>query len=109
MLSSPGGRIGRLGIRCTIRTGSLFLDGLTPAGKFDCKAVLGLARMAAKGGRRTTAYLLTALNPALTYYPASALAGTFVKPSEAAAQQQPTLFGARGESRLLNHRSQNTL
>jgi pimeloyl-ACP methyl ester carboxylesterase len=37
--------------------------------------------VAAKGGRWTTAFLLTALIPALTYYPAFALAGTFVKPS----------------------------
>jgi pimeloyl-ACP methyl ester carboxylesterase len=35
----------------------------------------------AKGGRWTVAFLLTALIPALTYYPAFALAGTFVKPS----------------------------
>jgi len=39
------------------------------------------AHVAAKGGRWTTAFLLTALIPALTYYPAFALAGTFVKPS----------------------------
>ena len=37
--------------------------------------------VAATGGRWTTAFLLTALIPALTYYPAFALAGTFVKPS----------------------------
>jgi pimeloyl-ACP methyl ester carboxylesterase len=36
---------------------------------------------AAKGGRWTTALLLSAFIPALTYYPAFALAGTFVKPS----------------------------
>jgi pimeloyl-ACP methyl ester carboxylesterase len=35
----------------------------------------------AKGGRWTAALLLTALIPALTYYPAFALAGTFVTPS----------------------------
>jgi pimeloyl-ACP methyl ester carboxylesterase len=39
------------------------------------------AHVAAKGGRWTTAFLLTALIPALTYFPAFALAGTFVKPS----------------------------
>jgi len=39
------------------------------------------AHVAAEGGRWTTAFLLTALIPALTYYPAFALAGTFVKPS----------------------------
>jgi pimeloyl-ACP methyl ester carboxylesterase len=33
------------------------------------------------GGRWTTALLLSALIPALTYYPAFALAGTYVKPS----------------------------
>jgi hypothetical protein len=36
---------------------------------------------AAKGGRWTAAFLLSAFIPALTYYPAFALAGTFVKPS----------------------------
>jgi pimeloyl-ACP methyl ester carboxylesterase len=36
---------------------------------------------AAKGGRWTAALLLSAFIPALTYYPAFALAGTFVKPS----------------------------
>ncbi len=35
----------------------------------------------AKGGRWTVAFLLTALIPALTYYPAFALAGSFVTPS----------------------------
>jgi pimeloyl-ACP methyl ester carboxylesterase len=35
----------------------------------------------ATGGRWTAAFLLTALIPALTYYPAFALAGTFVTPS----------------------------
>jgi pimeloyl-ACP methyl ester carboxylesterase len=39
------------------------------------------AHAAAKGGRWTTAFVLTALIPALTYYPAFALAGTFVKPT----------------------------
>jgi hypothetical protein len=39
------------------------------------------AHVAAKGGRWTTAFVLSALIPALTYYPAFALAGTFVKPS----------------------------
>jgi pimeloyl-ACP methyl ester carboxylesterase len=39
------------------------------------------AHFAAKGGRWTAAFLLSALIPALTYYPAFALAGTFVKPS----------------------------
>ncbi|HTB04725.1 MAG TPA: alpha/beta fold hydrolase [Bradyrhizobium sp.] len=36
---------------------------------------------AASGGHWTAAFLLTAAIPALTYYPAFALAGTFVKPS----------------------------
>jgi hypothetical protein len=44
-------------------------DGTTPA------------HVAASGGRWTTAFVLTAFIPALTYYPAFALAGTFVKPS----------------------------
>jgi pimeloyl-ACP methyl ester carboxylesterase len=39
------------------------------------------APSAASGGRWTAAFLLTAAIPALTYYPAFALAGTFVKPS----------------------------
>ncbi|HEY5129075.1 MAG TPA: hypothetical protein VIJ35_17630 [Bradyrhizobium sp.] len=39
------------------------------------------AHAAAKGGRWTAAFLLSAFIPALTYYPAFALAGTFVKPS----------------------------
>src|SRR6202011_878039 len=39
------------------------------------------AHEAAKGGRWTTAFLLSAFIPALTYYPAFALAGTFVTPS----------------------------
>ena len=39
------------------------------------------AHAAAEGRRWTTAFLLSALIPALTYYPAFALAGTFVKPS----------------------------
>jgi pimeloyl-ACP methyl ester carboxylesterase len=39
------------------------------------------AHFPAKGGRWTAAFVLTALIPALTYYPAFALAGTFVKPS----------------------------
>jgi pimeloyl-ACP methyl ester carboxylesterase len=37
--------------------------------------------VAAKGNRWTMALLLSAFIPALTYYPAFALAGTFVKPS----------------------------
>ncbi len=37
--------------------------------------------VAANGGRWTVALLLSAFIPALTYYPAFALAGTFVKPS----------------------------
>lgn len=37
--------------------------------------------VAANGRRWTAAFLLSALIPALTYYPALALAGTFVKPS----------------------------
>jgi hypothetical protein len=40
----------------------------------------------AKGGRRTAAFLLTALVPALTYYPAFALGGTFVTPSASLPQ-----------------------
>ena len=36
---------------------------------------------AASGRRWTTAFILSAFIPALTYYPAFALAGTFVKPS----------------------------
>ena len=39
------------------------------------------AHVAAHGRRWTTAFVLTALIPALTYYPAFALAGTFVTPS----------------------------
>jgi pimeloyl-ACP methyl ester carboxylesterase len=39
------------------------------------------AHFAAKGGRWTAALVLSAFIPALTYYPASALAGSFVKPS----------------------------
>ena len=39
------------------------------------------AHTAAGGGRWTTAFVLSAFIPALTYYPAFALAGTFVKPS----------------------------
>ncbi|CAN7343100.1 alpha/beta fold hydrolase [Bradyrhizobium sp. LjRoot220] len=39
------------------------------------------AHSAADGRRWTTAFILTAFIPALTYYPALALAGTFVKPS----------------------------
>ena len=39
------------------------------------------APVAAKGGRWTAAFLLSAFIPALTYYPAFALAGTFVTPS----------------------------
>jgi len=37
--------------------------------------------VAAEGRRWTTAFILSAFIPALTYYPAFALAGTFVKPS----------------------------
>ncbi len=37
--------------------------------------------VAASGRRWTTAFVLSAFIPALTYYPAFALAGTFVKPS----------------------------
>jgi pimeloyl-ACP methyl ester carboxylesterase len=37
--------------------------------------------VAASGRRRTAAFILSAFIPALTYYPAFALAGTFVKPS----------------------------
>jgi pimeloyl-ACP methyl ester carboxylesterase len=39
------------------------------------------AHEAAKGGRWTAAFVLSAFIPALTYYPAFALAGTFVTPS----------------------------
>ena len=39
------------------------------------------AHSAASGRRWTTAFILSAFIPALTYYPAFALAGTFVKPS----------------------------
>jgi pimeloyl-ACP methyl ester carboxylesterase len=39
------------------------------------------AYSAARGSRWTTAFLLSAFIPMLTYYPAFALAGTFVKPS----------------------------
>jgi pimeloyl-ACP methyl ester carboxylesterase len=39
------------------------------------------AQAVASGRRWTTAFVLTAFIPALTYYPALALAGTFVKPS----------------------------
>jgi pimeloyl-ACP methyl ester carboxylesterase len=39
------------------------------------------AHAAASGRRWTAAFLLSAFIPALTYYPAFALAGTFVKPS----------------------------
>ena len=39
------------------------------------------AHVAAHGRRWTTAFVLSAFIPALTYYPAFALAGTFVKPS----------------------------
>lgn len=62
-------------------------DGLLEAPLFSHLRLPDIAdgtmpeHVAAKGGRRTTAFLLTALIPALTYYPAFALAGTFVKPS----------------------------
>jgi pimeloyl-ACP methyl ester carboxylesterase len=39
------------------------------------------AHVAASGRRWTAAFILSAFIPALTYYPAFALAGTFVKPS----------------------------
>jgi pimeloyl-ACP methyl ester carboxylesterase len=39
------------------------------------------APVAASGGRWTTAFILSAFIPALTYYPAFALGGTFVMPS----------------------------
>jgi pimeloyl-ACP methyl ester carboxylesterase len=39
------------------------------------------AQIAAKGGRRTAAFLLSAFIPALVYYPAFALGGTFVPAS----------------------------
>jgi pimeloyl-ACP methyl ester carboxylesterase len=62
-------------------------DGLLEAPSFSHLRLPDIAdgtmpeHAAAKGGRWTTAFLLTALLPALTYYPAFALAGTFVKPS----------------------------
>ena len=40
-----------------------------------------MLKQSAAGGRWTSAFILTALIPALTYYPAFALAGTFVTPS----------------------------
>ena len=62
-------------------------DGLleTPVFSFlklpKIAAVMGPAPTAAKGGRWAAAFVLTALIPALTYYPAFALAGIFMKPS----------------------------
>jgi pimeloyl-ACP methyl ester carboxylesterase len=62
-------------------------DGLLEARMFSLLRLPEIAdgtmpeHVAASGGRWTTAFLLSAFIPALTYYPAFALAGTFVKPS----------------------------
>ena len=62
-------------------------DGLLEARMFSRLRLPEIAdgtmpeHVAAEGGRRTTALVLSAFIPALTYYPAFALAGTFVKPS----------------------------
>jgi pimeloyl-ACP methyl ester carboxylesterase len=62
-------------------------DGLLEAKMFSHLRLPEIAdgtmpeHVAASGGRWTTAFLLSAFIPALTYYPAFALAGTFVKPS----------------------------
>ena len=62
-------------------------DGLLEAEMFSRVRLPEIAdgtmpeHVAASGGRWTTAFLLSAFIPALTYYPAFALAGTFVKPS----------------------------
>jgi pimeloyl-ACP methyl ester carboxylesterase len=62
-------------------------DGLLEAKMFSRLRLPDVAdgtmppHVAADGRRWTAAFLLSALIPALTYYPALALAGTFVKPS----------------------------
>jgi len=62
-------------------------DGLLEASMFSRLRLPAIAdgtmpeHVAASGNRWTVAFLLSALIPALTYYPAFALAGTFVKPS----------------------------
>ena len=62
-------------------------DGLLEARMFSRLRLPEIAdgtmpeHVAAEGGRRATALVLSAFIPALTYYPAFALAGTFVKPS----------------------------
>jgi len=62
-------------------------DGLLEASVFSHLRLPEIAdgsmptHVAAHGRRWTTAFVLTALIPALTYYPAFALAGTFVTPS----------------------------
>jgi pimeloyl-ACP methyl ester carboxylesterase len=62
-------------------------DGLLEARMFSRLRLPEIAdgtmpkHVAASGHRWTTAFVLSAFIPALTYYPAFALAGTFVKPS----------------------------
>ncbi len=61
-------------------------DGLLEAPAFSHlrlpeTADSAMLKQSAAGGRRTSAFILTAFIPALTYYPAFALAGTFVTPS----------------------------
>jgi pimeloyl-ACP methyl ester carboxylesterase len=62
-------------------------DGLLEAQMFSRLRLPEIAdgtmpeHVAASGRRWTTAFVLSAFVPALTYYPAFALAGTFVKPS----------------------------
>jgi pimeloyl-ACP methyl ester carboxylesterase len=62
-------------------------DGLLEARMFSRLRLPEIAdgtmpeHVAASGRRWTTAFVLSAFIPALTYYPAFALAGTFVKPS----------------------------
>jgi pimeloyl-ACP methyl ester carboxylesterase len=62
-------------------------DGLLEAKMFSRLRLPEIAdgtmpeHVAASGNRWTTAFVLSAFIPALTYYPAFALAGTFVKPS----------------------------
>jgi pimeloyl-ACP methyl ester carboxylesterase len=62
-------------------------DGLLEAKMFSRLRLPEIAdgtmpeHVAASGNRWTAAFLLSAFVPALTYYPAFALAGTFVKPS----------------------------
>jgi pimeloyl-ACP methyl ester carboxylesterase len=62
-------------------------DGLLEASMFSHLRLPEIAdgtmpeHVAAEGRRWTAAFILSAFIPALTYYPAFALAGTFVKPS----------------------------